>query len=210
MQEVSGSSPLSSTGQKRNSKDSNSGYSRKVAGTAGKYSNGGQLAAVCVFGSGIFSRLGLLAGHRIPGAEAALVSLSPGKSPPRRSRDSRHLVTTRLPGGPCPSVAVAAFASGPATLGVLARPMCSQEPHLLTRAARSLTAGSARARTARRWVSGRRWACWCCDAQARGCAATRSRRGATQPADEVRARRIAGAPSSPPGVPRWGCRLHHR
>jgi hypothetical protein len=49
MQEVSGSSPLSSTGQKRNSNRSNSEYSRK-------YSNGGRLGRVCVFGSGVFPR----------------------------------------------------------------------------------------------------------------------------------------------------------
>ena len=50
MQEVSGSSPLSSTVQKRNSNNSNSGYSRK-------YSNGGRLGRR-MFGSGVFPRPG--------------------------------------------------------------------------------------------------------------------------------------------------------
>jgi hypothetical protein len=53
-------------------------------------------AAVCVFGSGIFSRLGPPAGHRIPGAESTLASLSPGQIQSSPSRDSRRLVITRL------------------------------------------------------------------------------------------------------------------
>jgi hypothetical protein len=61
MQEVSGSSPLSSTGQKRNSKSRQRVQQESSATAAG-------WAVVRVFGSGIFPRLTLLARHRIPGA----------------------------------------------------------------------------------------------------------------------------------------------
>ena len=58
MQEVSGSSPLSSTGQMPNSNRSN-------RSTAGKYSNGGRLGRPSCVRIGHLRRLGLLAGHRV-------------------------------------------------------------------------------------------------------------------------------------------------
>ena len=88
MQEVSGSSPLSSTAQKPNSNESNSKYSRKVQQRR-------PVGPPYVCSDRHFPGLGLLAGHRIPGAEPAPVSLSPGKSLAQRSRDSCHQVTTR-------------------------------------------------------------------------------------------------------------------
>ena len=72
MQEVSGSSPLSSAGQKRNSNESNSEYSRKVQ----QRPPVGRRTCIRI---GRLPPLGLLAEHRIPGAVPALVSLSPGQ-----------------------------------------------------------------------------------------------------------------------------------
>jgi hypothetical protein len=88
MQEVSGSSPLSSTGQKPNSNESNSEYSSKVQQRR-------PVAPPYVCSIGHRPWLGLLAGHRIPGAEPALVSLSPAEI---------------------------ALSSGPVTLGTLVTP----------------------------------------------------------------------------------------
>ena len=91
---------------------------------------------------GHLRRPGLLTGQRIPGAEPALVSLSPAQIACPRSRDSCHRVTTRPSWRAFPPATVAAFASSPAALAVLV--VYSQGPRLLARAARSLTAGSAR------------------------------------------------------------------
>jgi hypothetical protein len=68
MQEVSGSSPLSSTGQKRNSNGSNIEYSRKV-----QQRRPGGPPYVC--SDQIFPGWGLLARRRFPGAELALAGL---------------------------------------------------------------------------------------------------------------------------------------
>jgi hypothetical protein len=89
MQEVSGSSPLSSTGQKRNSKDSNSEYSRKVQQ---RWPVG--LPYVCsdraCFPAGVAGRT--------PGSGAlklARASLSPAQIPVSSLRDSCCLIATR-------------------------------------------------------------------------------------------------------------------
>ena len=60
----------------------------------------------------MFPRLGLLAGHPNPSAELALVSLLPGQTPPRRSRDSAAWSPPGPPGGPFLPVTVAVFAGG--------------------------------------------------------------------------------------------------
>ena len=53
----------------------------RTASTAGKYSNGGRVGRRTCVRIGHLPRLGLLAGHRVPGAEPALASLSPGQIP---------------------------------------------------------------------------------------------------------------------------------
>jgi hypothetical protein len=111
MQEVRSSNLLSSTGQKRNSNIS-------TVSTAAKYSNAAVRGAARVFGSGVFLRLGLLAGHRIPRVEPALGQpvtwANPGLAGPVT------LATWSPPGlqgGRCLPVTVAAFASGPGRAG---------------------------------------------------------------------------------------------
>jgi hypothetical protein len=86
MQEVSGSSPLSSTGQKPNSKDSNSEYSRKV-----QQRRPGGPPYVC--SDRMFPRLGCWQDTG-SGAEPTLVSPSPGQIPPHRSGDFCRLAST--------------------------------------------------------------------------------------------------------------------
>jgi hypothetical protein len=73
MQEVSGSSPLSSTGQKRNSNSSNSEYSSKV-----QQRRPSGPPYVCSKPVHLLPAR-LLAGQQVPDAEPALVSLSPGQ-----------------------------------------------------------------------------------------------------------------------------------
>ena len=144
---------LAPPGQKRNSNESNRQYSRKA--TAAEW------AAVRVFGSGVFLRARLLAGQRIPDADPALPACHLRKSPCHRSRDSCRRVTTGSPEGPFLPATVAAFASSPAALAILVVRVYSQEPRLLARAARSLTARSARGlRCVAPMVSLRRWARW--------------------------------------------------
>jgi hypothetical protein len=82
MQEVSGSSPLSSTAQKRNSNGSNSEYTRKVQQRR-------------PLGPSYVCSDRLLARQRIPGGESKLASLSPAQiatsSVPLLLAPGRHL-----------------------------------------------------------------------------------------------------------------------
>jgi hypothetical protein len=119
MQEVSGSSPLSSTGQKRNSKDSNSEYSRKVQ----QRRLGG--AAVRVFGSA-FPRLWVLPDVGFQVLNRRWPTCDLGNSPCHRSRGSCRRVTTGSPGGLFLPATVVAFASSPAALAVLVVRVYSQ------------------------------------------------------------------------------------
>jgi hypothetical protein len=69
----------------------------RTGSTAGKYSNGGRVGRRMCVRSGMFPRLGLLAGHRIPGADRRCPACHLGKSPPHRPGDSCHLATTQPP-----------------------------------------------------------------------------------------------------------------
>ena len=92
----------------------------RTASTAAKYSNGGRVGRRTCVRIGHLPRLGLLAGHRIPGANRRWSVCHLGKSLSHRSRDSCRRVTTGPPGGPFPPVTVAAFASSPVALALLA------------------------------------------------------------------------------------------
>ena len=138
MQEVSGSSPLSSTGQKRNSNNSNRQYSSKVqqrrpSGPPYVCSDRASCTGWgCWHGCG-FQTLN----RRWPTCHL-------GQYASHRSGDFCRIVTNRLSGRPFLPSTVAAFASDPAALAVPAGPIRSQEPRPLGRAARPLTVGSAR------------------------------------------------------------------
>jgi len=89
---------------------------------------------------------GLLAGHRISGAESAF-GLPVTWANPRLIGPLTFAAwsSSGPPGRPFLPAAVAAFASGPAAaLGVPAGPMRSRKLRPLAKAARSLTVGSAR------------------------------------------------------------------
>jgi hypothetical protein len=73
MQEVSGSSPLSSTWSEAKFERVEQQVQQESTATAANW------AAVCVFGSDILPRLWLLAGHRMSDAGSALVGLSPAQ-----------------------------------------------------------------------------------------------------------------------------------
>src|ERR1700722_6703310 len=114
MQEVSGSSPLSSTGQKPNSNNSNSEYSRKVQQR--RPSGPPYVCSDRIFpqlgaaGPPSACRCGTGAGQPVTWANTRLIG-------------SVTLATWSPPGspaGPFPAVAVAAFASSPVELAVLA------------------------------------------------------------------------------------------
>jgi hypothetical protein len=75
MQEVRSSNLLSSTWSEAKFEQIEQRVQQESTLTAARW------AAVSVFGSSIFLRLGLLAGRRIPRAEPALVTLSPGQIP---------------------------------------------------------------------------------------------------------------------------------
>ena len=155
MQEVSGSSPLSSTWSEAKFERIEQAVQQESTATAAEW------AAVRVFGSGVFLRARLLAGQRIPDADPALPACHLRKSPCHRSRDSCRRVTTGSPEGPFLPATVAAFASSPAALAILVVRIYSQQPRLLARAARSLTARSARGlRCVAPMVSLWRWARW--------------------------------------------------
>jgi hypothetical protein len=134
MQEVSGSSPLSSTGQKRNSNGSNSEYSSKVQQRrppGPRYVCSDRISPqLGAAGPTLASRRGPacdLGNTRLIGS-VTLATWSPSGSP----------------GGLFPPVTVAAFASSPVELAVLAVRVYSQESRRWAMAARSLTAESAR------------------------------------------------------------------
>ena len=85
----------------------------RTASTAGKYNNGGRLGrCTCVFGSGVFPRLGLLVQQRIPDTDQRWRACHLGK--PRRSAPvtlARPPGTNRSARRRCLPVAVAAFVS---------------------------------------------------------------------------------------------------
>ena len=89
MQEVSGSSPLSSTGQKQNSNTSNNVVQQESTATAAEW------AAVRVFGSGMFLGLGCWEDSGFQALNRRWSGCDLGKSPPCRSRDFCRLVITR-------------------------------------------------------------------------------------------------------------------
>jgi hypothetical protein len=99
----------------------------RTASTAAKYSNGGRLGRRIRVRIGQLARLGPLARHRIPGAEPALVSLSPGQI--RVSSVSDFVIRSPPgpPAGPFLPAAVAAFASGLAAPAVPAGSIHSTE-----------------------------------------------------------------------------------
>ena len=156
MQEVSGSSPLSSTGQKHNSNGSNSEYSSKV-----QQRRPGGPPYVCSIGhvpqAGAAGRT-----HRIQTLNWRLSAFHLRKSPCHRSRDSCHRVTTRPSPRPFLPATVAAFASSPAALAVLGvrSAASSQLPAGQSGAFADGRLG-ARARRIAPIVSVRRGACWC-------------------------------------------------
>jgi hypothetical protein len=171
MQEVSGSSPLSSTGQKRNSNDSNSEYSRKVQ----QRRPGGPPYVCSDRASSPSWAVGRTpasdAGQPVTWANTRLigpVTLPPGHHPALQEGHSCQRLLPRLQ-------------VTPAALGVPAGPIRSQEPRPLGRAARPLTVGSAR-----------RWCQWPAGALRRSGAGLR--RGAAR-----RVCRCAGAPHEEPG-----------
>src|SRR5258707_13497682 len=91
MQEVSGWSPLSSTVQKRNSNRSNSEYSRKVQQRR-------PVGPPYVCSDRASSPgWGLLAGHRVRGAESVVASLLPGQNPVLPLTGPLLLRAARLP-----------------------------------------------------------------------------------------------------------------
>ena len=93
MQEVSGSSPLSSTGQKRI-------RTGRTGSTAAKYSNGGRSGRRTCIRIGISPRARMLTGQRIQMLNRHWPAFHLRKSTCHRSRDSCHRITTRPPGGP--------------------------------------------------------------------------------------------------------------
>jgi len=157
----------------------------RTGSTAGKYSNGGRV------GRRTYVRIGHLPPAGAAGRAADSRRLA-GSGQPVTWANPRLIGPVTLAiwsppgphGGPLLPVTVAAFASGPAALAVLAVRSTPRSPRLLARAARSLT-GARRAGPARRaMVSVRRWARWCAAPLRRRVAPWRS----------PRACRRAGAP----------------
>jgi hypothetical protein len=187
MQEVSGSSPLSSTGQKRNSNESNSEYSRKVQQRR-------PVGPPYVCSDRRVTPLGLLAWLRVPALNRRCSACHLGKSLPDRSRDSCCLVAHRLSWRAIPGRDCCRICKGPGRAG---GPIHVQEPCLLARVARSVTVGSARGLGApRRWC---RSGAGPAGALRRSCAGWR--RSAA-----LRAGRRADVPREEPGAPRRGAR----
>src|SRR5882757_4769588 len=120
MQEVSGSSPLSSTGQKRNSKHSNRQYSRKV-----QQRRPGGPPYLCS-DRGIFLRRSCWQDSGFQTLNRRWPACHLRKSPCHRSRGSCRRVTTGSPGGLFLPATVVAFASSPAALAVLVVRVYSQ------------------------------------------------------------------------------------
>ena len=121
MQEVSGSSPLSSTGQKQNSNRSNRQYSTKVQqrrpiGPPYVCSD-----RACSPGRGCWQD----SGFQTLNWRWSACHLRKWRC--HRARDSCHRVPTRPPIGPFQPVTVAAFPSGLAALVVPAGPIHSQD-----------------------------------------------------------------------------------
>jgi hypothetical protein len=128
----------------------------RTASTAAEYSNGGRVGRRMCVRSDMFPRLGLLAGHRIPGAEPTLVSLSPGQIPPHRSGDSCWLATARPSQGAIPASGCCRICKWSGRAGRPGRAIHSREPRQLARRACSRTAGAARGLSAwRRWCQPR-------------------------------------------------------
>jgi hypothetical protein len=142
MQEVSGSSPLSSTWSEVKFER----FEQRVQQDS----------------TATFPPLGLLARHRIPGTEPALVSLSPGQIPPHRSGDLCRLATT-------PPSQRAIPASGCCRIckwsGRAGRPgRCDSLPGTAPAGQDGAFADGRRGARAQRvapMVSARRWARWC-------------------------------------------------
>ena len=124
----------------------------RTASTAAKYSNGGHPGRRTCIRSGIFPRASCLQDSGFQTLNQRWSACHLRKSPCHRSRDSCHSITTGPPGGPFLPVTVAAFASSPAALPVLAVRPLPGASRLLARPARSLTAGSPR-----RLGASRRW-----------------------------------------------------
>ena len=89
MQEVSGSSPLSSTGQEQNSNESNRRVQQESTATAAGW------AAICVFGLGTSAAWGCWHDTGFQALNRRLQACHLGKSQSRRSRDFCCLITTR-------------------------------------------------------------------------------------------------------------------
>ena len=136
MQEVSGSSPLSSTGQKLNSNGSNSEYSSKAtaAGWPPYVCSDRACSRATVAGRAPDSRRWTSVGQPVTWANTCLIG--PVTFATRSPSDP--------PAGPFLPAAVAAFASGLAALGVPTGAIHYREPRHLAGTARSQTAGAAR------------------------------------------------------------------
>ena len=190
MQEVSGSSPLSSTGQKRNSNRSNRSnrpYSGKVpqrrpAGPPHVCSDRASRP-----GWGCWQDTGFEApNRRWPACHLR-------RPPPHRSRDSCHLVTTWPPWRTIPASDCCRICKWPRSHWSSLRP--GPLPGSASAGQGRTFADGRRGARARRVVpmmSVRRWACWCAAPLRR-----RLRRGAA-----VRACRRVAAPREEPGAVR--------
>ena len=190
MQDVSGSSPLSSTGQTHNSNS-------RFTSTAGKYSNGGRVGRRTCARIRHLPLAGLLAGRRTPGAEPALVR--PVTCANRPVIGPVTLTTWPPPGalgGPFLPVTVAAFASSRDVLAVVAiRSTPRSGP---AREGRALAEGSAARELGAPRVSVRRCAA----------AAPREEPGAPRRTGTLAGHRLSGCPFRAltlpmPGAGRW-------
>ena len=166
----------------------------RTGSTAGKYSNGGGVGRRMCVRSGMFPRLGLLAGHRIPGADRRCPACHLGKS---RPIGPVTLATWPPPtplGGPFLPATVAAFASGPGHAGRPGR--CDSLPGTAPADQDGAFADGRRGARAQRvapMVSARRWARWCAAPLRRRVAPWRS---------SLRPCRRAGASREEPGAAR--------
>jgi hypothetical protein len=135
----------------------------RTGSTAAKYSNGGRVGRRTCVRIGHLPPAGLLAGHRSPDAESALVSLSPAQIPassvPRLLPPGHH--PALLEGHSCQRLLPHWQVVRPRWASRSVR-FTPRGPRPLARAVRSLTAGAARGdRRVVPTVSVRRWSRWC-------------------------------------------------